>query len=113
MLLKLRSDLATGPISGLADFGHDRFMDRPGSPEVDAHWEEFRRTRGVPQQEYDACRRQGLAARHLAHAHGRGEAVPVVVWLAKPGRIPKLPQPLSVVVALAGAFWLVERLFFA
>jgi hypothetical protein len=39
--------------------------------------------------------------------------MPVVVWLAKPGRIPKLPQALSVVVALAGAFWLVERLFFA
>jgi hypothetical protein len=39
--------------------------------------------------------------------------VPVVVWLAKPGRIAKLPQALSVVVALAGGFWLVERLFFA
>jgi hypothetical protein len=39
--------------------------------------------------------------------------MPVVVWLAKPGRLPKLPQALSVVVALAGTFWLVERLFFA
>ena len=40
-------------------------------------------------------------------------AMPIVVWLAKPGRIAVLPQALSVVVALAGAFWLVERLFFA
>jgi HupE/UreJ protein len=39
--------------------------------------------------------------------------MPAVVWLAKPGRLPKLPQALSIVVALAGAFWLVERLFFA
>jgi hypothetical protein len=39
--------------------------------------------------------------------------MPVVVWLAKPGRVAKLPQALSVVVALAGGFWLVERLFFA
>ena len=40
-------------------------------------------------------------------------AMPIVVWLAKPGRFAALPQALSVVVALAGAFWLVERLFFA
>jgi hypothetical protein len=40
-------------------------------------------------------------------------AIPALVWLAKPGRIAKLPQALSVVVALAGAVWLVERLFFA
>ena len=39
--------------------------------------------------------------------------MPIVVWLAKPGRFIALPQALSVVVALAGAFWLVERLFFA
>jgi hypothetical protein len=39
--------------------------------------------------------------------------MPVVVWLAKPGRFAALPQALSVVVALAGGFWLVERLFFA
>ncbi len=39
--------------------------------------------------------------------------MPAVVWLAKPGRIAKLPQAISVVVAVAGAFWLVERLFFA
>jgi hypothetical protein len=40
-------------------------------------------------------------------------AIPALIWLAKPGRIAKLPQALSVVVALAGAVWLVERLFFA
>jgi hypothetical protein len=39
--------------------------------------------------------------------------LPAVVWPAKPGRVAKLPQALSVVVALAGGFWLVERLFFA
>jgi hypothetical protein len=39
--------------------------------------------------------------------------MPAVVWLAKPGRFTVLPQALSIVVALAGAFWLVERLFFA
>jgi uncharacterized protein YhfF len=78
-------------------------MDRPGSPEVDAYWEEFRRTRGVPQQEYDVCRfgsspemgdellllvlkgpKRATACllrdveqggETMAHAHGRGEAV--------------------------------------
>ena len=40
-------------------------------------------------------------------------AMPAVVWLAKPGRVARLPQALSVIVALAGTFWLVERLFFA
>ncbi len=39
--------------------------------------------------------------------------MPAMVWLAKPQRIARLPQALSVVVAMAGAFWLVERLFFA
>ena len=39
--------------------------------------------------------------------------MPVVVWLAKPGRIPVLPQVLSVIVAVMGAIWLVERVFFA
>ena len=38
--------------------------------------------------------------------------MPVVVWLAKPGRVPFLPQALSVAVAATGAFWLIERLFF-
>ena len=40
-------------------------------------------------------------------------AMPAVIWLAKPGRFTKLPQALSVIVAVAGAIWLVERLFFA
>ena len=31
-------------------------MDRPRSPAVVAFWEEFRRTRGVPEQAYDVCR---------------------------------------------------------
>jgi len=39
--------------------------------------------------------------------------MPVVVWLAKPGRIARLPQALSLAVAAAGAFWLVQRLLFA
>jgi len=38
--------------------------------------------------------------------------MPAVVWLAKPNRIARLPQALSVAVAMAGTFWLVERLFF-
>jgi HupE / UreJ protein len=38
--------------------------------------------------------------------------MPVVAWLAKPGRVPLLPQALSVAVAAAGTFWLIERLFF-
>lgn len=38
--------------------------------------------------------------------------MPVVVWLARPGRIAFLPQALSVVVAVMGVYWLVERLFF-
>lgn len=39
--------------------------------------------------------------------------MPLVVWLARPGRIPFLPQALSVAVAAMGIFWLVERVFFA
>ena len=39
--------------------------------------------------------------------------MPVMVWLAKPGRIARLPQVLSVAVAAAGTFWLAERLLFA
>jgi HupE / UreJ protein len=38
--------------------------------------------------------------------------MPVMVWLAKPGRIPLLPQALSIAVAVMGTFWLVERVFF-
>lgn len=36
--------------------------------------------------------------------------MPPLVWASRPGRLPRLPQILSVVVALAGAAWLVERL---
>ncbi|MPZ33330.1 MAG: HupE/UreJ family protein [Rhodospirillales bacterium] len=36
--------------------------------------------------------------------------MPPLVWLARPGRLPHLPQILSVIVALVGAVWLVERL---
>jgi hypothetical protein len=39
--------------------------------------------------------------------------MPPVMWLATPGRISQLPQILSLVVATAGAFWLVQRLLFA
>jgi hypothetical protein len=39
--------------------------------------------------------------------------MPAVVWLAKPGRVARLPQVLSVAVAAAGTFWLAERLLFA
>jgi uncharacterized protein YhfF len=31
-------------------------MDKPRSPEVMAFWQEFRRARGVPEQEFDVCR---------------------------------------------------------
>jgi hydrogenase/urease accessory protein HupE len=36
--------------------------------------------------------------------------MPPLVWASRPGRLPRLPQALSVVVAAAGAVWLVERL---
>jgi uncharacterized protein YhfF len=32
------------------------FMDKPKSPEVVAFWQEFRRAKGVPEQDYDVCR---------------------------------------------------------
>jgi hypothetical protein len=35
--------------------------------------------------------------------------MPAVVWLAKPSRLPRLPQALSILVASMGAVWLVER----
>lgn len=38
--------------------------------------------------------------------------MPVVAWLAKPGRVPLLPQALSVAVAAMGTLWLIERVFF-
>ena len=36
--------------------------------------------------------------------------LPPLVWASRPGRLPRLPQVLSVIVALVGAVWLVERL---
>jgi hypothetical protein len=36
--------------------------------------------------------------------------MPPLVWLARPGRLPRLPQLLSVLVALMGGVWLVERI---
>jgi hypothetical protein len=38
--------------------------------------------------------------------------MPLVVWLAKPGRLVLLPQALSVAVAGMGMFWFVQRVFF-
>jgi hypothetical protein len=35
--------------------------------------------------------------------------MPPLVWLARPGRVARLPQILSIVVAIVGAVWLVER----
>lgn len=35
--------------------------------------------------------------------------MPPLVWLTKPGRLARLPQILSVLVAIMGAVWLVER----
>jgi hypothetical protein len=36
--------------------------------------------------------------------------MPAVVWLAGPSRFPRLPQILSIVVAIMGAVWFVERI---
>jgi len=36
--------------------------------------------------------------------------LPPLVWASRPGRLPRLPQILSVGVAVVGAVWLVERL---
>jgi hydrogenase/urease accessory protein HupE len=36
--------------------------------------------------------------------------MPPLVWASRPGRLPRLPQTLSVIVALVGAVWLIERL---
>lgn len=36
--------------------------------------------------------------------------MPPLVWASRAGRLPRLPQVLSVIVALVGAVWLVERL---
>jgi len=39
--------------------------------------------------------------------------MPALVWASRPGRVPRLPQALSAIVALVGAAWLVERLIAA
>jgi hypothetical protein len=36
--------------------------------------------------------------------------MPLLVWASRPVRVPRLPQILSVIVAMVGAVWLVERL---
>ena len=36
--------------------------------------------------------------------------MPPLVWASRPGPLPRLPQILSVIVAVVGAVWLVERL---
>ena len=36
--------------------------------------------------------------------------MPPLVWASRPGRLPRLPQILSIIVAAAGAVWLVQRL---
>jgi hypothetical protein len=36
--------------------------------------------------------------------------MPPLVWASRSGRLPRLPQILSVIVAVVGAVWLVERL---
>lgn len=36
--------------------------------------------------------------------------MPPFVWASRPGRLPRLPQILSVIVALVGAVWLAQRL---
>jgi hypothetical protein len=36
--------------------------------------------------------------------------MPAVVWLARPTRLPRLPQILSILVAVMGVVWLVERI---
>ena len=36
--------------------------------------------------------------------------MPSLVWASRPGRLPRLPHILSVIVALVGAVWMVEHL---
>lgn len=38
--------------------------------------------------------------------------LPPLVWASRPGRLPRLPQILSVIVALVGAVWFVQRVAF-
>jgi hypothetical protein len=39
--------------------------------------------------------------------------LPLLVWASRPGRLPRLPQVLSVLVAVVGAVWFVERIIAA
>src|SRR5260370_2839705 len=55
MVVGCWEDLAMRSIPGLAVFGHDRLMDKPRSPEVEAFWEAFRRARGVAEEDYCVC----------------------------------------------------------
>jgi hypothetical protein len=36
--------------------------------------------------------------------------MPPLAWASRPGRLPRLPQVISVIVAAAGIVWLVSRL---
>ena len=38
--------------------------------------------------------------------------LPPLVWVSRPGRLPRLPQVLSVIVAIVGAVWFVQRVAF-
>jgi hydrogenase/urease accessory protein HupE len=38
--------------------------------------------------------------------------MPPLVWASRPGRLPRLPQVLSVIVAAVGAVWFVQRVAF-
>lgn len=39
--------------------------------------------------------------------------LPLVIWASRPAAMARLPQAASVLVALMGAFWFVERVFFS
>ena len=39
--------------------------------------------------------------------------LPAIVWASRPGRLPRLPQMLSVAVAAVGTMWFLERVFFS
>jgi hypothetical protein len=37
--------------------------------------------------------------------------LPAIVWASRPGRLPRLPQALSIAVAAIGTMWFLERVF--
>lgn len=39
--------------------------------------------------------------------------LPLIAWASRPAALSRLPQAASIVVALVGAFWFVERVFFS